>query len=1348
MLKEMAFRFIALMLVCILLPCQPGWSAGEASSGDILVNIDQNMTLTDNKDGTWNWKGGTEDTVRHIDWQGQMDRRGLTADGSALELHQTKTSAYNQRLVLASPASVPLTEKTAVAVRFKLGADSYSGNLPFVKVRFVWASIYLEMTSFLSLTEKTADTWQTLMYTLDPATHTITGTLDGKTVASTAYDASKTDLGGASFQLVAQNESAPESPSETDVLNTPLSWSFDWFRVLTGDSADPVTPPAAEELLIDDNMALSGEFLSQTGTIQHAFFPADNPGITIEGFTRDLAEGNTQFRVKQNVSTDYKQRLIITDPPSFHLDDKVTVSCKFKLSAGDYNVALPDASMRLVWRGDPTDAAEGWNDIYLDMSGKIPLSSDTQEIWQTVSYTVDPSTHKVTCYLNGKLAGSASYAEGKQLLSNLCLQSIVQPSGKKNSEWEELTTPVTWTYDSFQIVKGGGSEPEPPQTGDLVKIDDEMQLSGDMLSQIGTIQHHYYNAGTDKKFSRTLNDEKTQFVVSQGLSSAYQQRLMIASPDPITLDDTVTVTCKFKIKAEDYTKEPFARMTLAWLGLNNYFLKMADPIPLTAETADLWQTITCTIDPKTNTIIQKLNGEQVAKGSFPAGTKEISKLGLFPVVQAKGSNGETDAQDLLTQVTWTYDLIQVTKGSGEPEPPTPEAEPLEHSVSIGAWKSPAYPDGVGDNETAQLTGTKADLGKLAQINKVEIDHDPAKVMSFSVSASSDGLTYTPITDVYPGGLDAYSGKQTYRFPPTTARFVKYNTVLVEDSETQGVLNNMTISYADTTAIRLEQVPDSINPLEVNELPLRAEAEDSGGGRYSLNHQGVKWIIEGETPAGISLNGTLLSISPEAANGTVVLKASDRSNDVSQTKSIRIESKIAVRNFALYADEMFQTPLESLTAGETVSVKADLLTNQQSAETPVRLMIAAYDDTGIMLSSNVTDQSAPANTATTVAAATLTLPADLPDGSTVRAYLWQSDSLAPLLPSIGCGDSGSLNVQNLFLPVNGERVLRCPVEDITWKSSDAAVAEIDSSGKVKGKGEGFAVITASKNGTVIASTQVQVKAGAYVYLLMGQSNMSGTNNPVAENVDVSISDNVTLLNNNGVFEPAQHPYRRYSGVNYIGGNNPDDTPIGWSDAQSAVGPQYGINAGYQFAENMAQAHPDKKIGLVVNSSSGCNIITYEKGAEQTVPLANGFVNTVSRMRQALSGDAVFKGILWHQGESDQRDNTYPQHFRNLIYDLRTALDAPEVPVLAGGLSETQRSTAGHNSRVRAEQNNIPNMVFVSSTEPAPIISRAETAAYQNDPAIWQKDYTHFSAAGQIEFGNRYYRAYLDFESGIE
>lgn len=249
-------------------------------------------------------------------------------------------------------------------------------------------------------------------------------------------------------------------------------------------------------------------------------------------------------------------------------------------------------------------------------------------------------------------------------------------------------------------------------------------------------------------------------------------------------------------------------------------------------------------------------------------------------------------------------------------------------------------------------------------------------------------------------------------------------------------------------------------------------------------------------------------------------------------------------------------------------------------------------------------------------------------------------------------------------------------------------------------------------------------------------MAGTNSPATEGVDIPVSENVKLLNDSNTFEAATHPYSRYSGVNYIGETYPI---IGVSDKST----KEGINMGYSFSEKLAAEYPDKQIGLVVNSSSGCSILTYERNAvEQGATLANGFVNSVERMKAALVDGAEFKGIVWHQGESDQQDTAYPARLRNLIYDLRTAIGDPEVPFIAGGLSETNRSTAPFNGRMKNETYRIANMCYVSSTEPEPIISRAEITDsngnyfYPNSST----DFTHFSATGQIVFGHRYYDVY--------
>lgn len=99
--------------------------------------------------------------------------------------------------------------------------------------------------------------------------------------------------------------------------------------------------------------------------------------------------------------------------------------------------------------------------------------------------------------------------------------------------------------------------------------------------------------------------------------------------------------------------------------------------------------------------------------------------------------------------------------------------------------------------------------------------------------------------------------------------------------------------------------------------------------------------------------------------------------------------------------------------------------------------------------------------------------------------------------------------------------------------------------------------------------------------------------------------------------------------------------------------------------------------------------------------------------------------------------YHARLRNVLYDFRLAFNSPEVPVLIGGLSEDNMSTASHNLKSADQENYIAAYGFASSTEPELIPSRHTTGCYTGAEA----DYVHFSAWGQIEFGHRFYKAYL-------
>ena len=141
--------------------------------------------------------------------------------------------------------------------------------------------------------------------------------------------------------------------------------------------------------------------------------------------------------------------------------------------------------------------------------------------------------------------------------------------------------------------------------------------------------------------------------------------------------------------------------------------------------------------------------------------------------------------------------------------------------------------------------------------------------------------------------------------------------------------------------------------------------------------------------------------------------------------------------------------------------------------------------------------------------------------------------------------------------------------------------------------------------------------------------------------------------------------------------------------------------------------------------------------------NGFENSVARAAsEEVTSKGELMGILWHQGESNGADAEYPYIWRNLMYDFRTALGNPELPVVAGGLAE-DKPISGNNSgavlfndRLNAETANTANFGFASSRYPYVLTVNATDSTNENR----MNDESHFSAKSQYEFGHRYYSVF--------
>ena len=214
----------------------------------------------------------------------------------------------------------------------------------------------------------------------------------------------------------------------------------------------------------------------------------------------------------------------------------------------------------------------------------------------------------------------------------------------------------------------------------------------------------------------------------------------------------------------------------------------------------------------------------------------------------------------------------------------------------------------------------------------------------------------------------------------------------------------------------------------------------------------------------------------------------------------------------------------------------------------------------------------------------------------------------------------------------------------------------------------------------------------IYLLIGQSNMAG-------GADIEIQDQDTLKNvylftgiSGKEWEKAANPLNKYSTVRK-------------DLSMQKLGP------GYTFAREIAKARVGKQIGLVVNARGGTAISEWKPGTTL-------YNEAVKRAKMAMKNGNL-KGIVWHQGESDaSKAETYPEKITELIQSLRIDLDIPDLPFVAGQLSEDKPERHAFNLMILTLPKLVPHTGIVT-TEGTTTMEK-----------------THFNSASQRLLGERY------------
>ncbi|HXU28151.1 MAG TPA: sialate O-acetylesterase [Bacteroidia bacterium] len=232
----------------------------------------------------------------------------------------------------------------------------------------------------------------------------------------------------------------------------------------------------------------------------------------------------------------------------------------------------------------------------------------------------------------------------------------------------------------------------------------------------------------------------------------------------------------------------------------------------------------------------------------------------------------------------------------------------------------------------------------------------------------------------------------------------------------------------------------------------------------------------------------------------------------------------------------------------------------------------------------------------------------------------------------------------------------------------------------------------------------------VYILAGQSNMSGTQNPLVSQLPESLKDTLPNV------------------LIKVGGDN----VYNWQALRPGLGSQP-VNFGPEitFGHDAATYFKGDKIALIKYAYGGTTLNEDWRppsSGGKTGWLYNGFVNDLSKYLDTLAKNYTVQlmGMCWMQGEYDARDNAvalnYQSNLSNFIKDVRATLNAPQLPFAIGMIDNSYPWQ--FNSIVRQAEINV-----AKNTE---AVSVFDTHGLGTDA-------THYNTLGQIELGHFFFNS---------